>query len=124
MNYYNISDTDIREFLDLIPPESIGDAELFFGVLQKLMYKKRKWSAINIKYINGLVDEGMGYAIYNLFHTKANHDLYDKLFPTVYQPPLLVSQFSKLLVDLKAAGIETFADLENLDPLNLDSLNL
>lgn len=89
MSKYIIAARDKEEFQQEIAPLTLGDegkVEAFFREAQKAM-RKGKWRVADLQALNQMNRQGMGYALYRLFHLKAQHPLYLRYYPTVYERP-------------------------------------
>ena len=104
MSSYKITDKDIAAFMEKIGKINIGDPQVFFGEL-KCLICKRKWTRHNREMVDKYIENGMWYALHELFVVKADHKRFKEYYPR--KPTIIqkVELFEKDMKEKADAGI-------------------
>jgi hypothetical protein len=110
---YYITDDDKKELNKYAGTNTLDDE--FYNILAKLL-KKNKWSVFDLRILNQMIDDGLGYLLYQLFEEKAQHSLFMKYYQNddrLHPPRGNLQDLIKIAEDLKQ-GLITIDDLPSM----------
>lgn len=102
--YYIITDEDKEELEQYRGINILTDE--FYSILMKLL-RKNKWNSEDLRMLNGMIDDGLGYLLYQLFEEKSHHPLFVRYYgnDNRLHPPRNLEDLMKIAKALQEGSI-------------------